>query len=148
VLAANWEGKIKTFDSTERLLLELDETVKYIDSYGIKTYIVGDVPQFDFDPQRCKFQRPLTQNTKCDAPIDLYFKSQRVYVPTFEEVLRQNTQTSYVDPTHWMCNQKDCSMVHDGMLMYRDGNHLNIQGSKYVAGEILKQYPDLDFRIK
>jgi hypothetical protein len=32
------------------------------------------------------------------------------------------------------CNARSCSMVHGGKLLYRDDNHLNIAGSRFVAG--------------
>ncbi len=148
LIAANWAGKIKSGDASQKLEAELDKTVKVMHSHGMRTYIMGDVPQFDFDPQRCKFQRPMTQKTKCDAPIEGYLVSQRSYVPALQNVIRTNANVRYVDPASWMCTQTDCSMVHGGRLMYRDGNHLNIQGSQYVAGEILKQHPALRMSTK
>jgi peptidoglycan/LPS O-acetylase OafA/YrhL len=143
LFAANWAGKVKSDAAAKNLAVELDQTVKMLQSHNMKIYIMGDVPQFDFDPQRCKFQRPMTQSTKCDAPLASYVLSQRSYVPALQLVTQMNSNVYYVDPTTWMCTQIDCSMVRGGTLMYRDGNHLNIPGSQYVGREILKQHPSL-----
>ncbi len=70
LFAANWAGKVKSDAAAKSMAIELDQTVKLLQSHGMKIYIMGDVPQFDFDSQRCKFQRPMTQNTKCDVPIE------------------------------------------------------------------------------
>ncbi len=143
LFAANWAGKVKSDAAAKSLVIELDKTVKTLLSYGMRIYVMGDVPQFDFDPQRCKFQRSMSQSTKCDAPLESYISSQRSYMPALQQVMQMNASAQYVDPATWMCTQTNCSMVQGNTLMYRDGNHLNIPGSRYVAREILKQHPGL-----
>jgi hypothetical protein len=34
-------------------------------------------------------------------------------------------------------------MKKNGELLYRDSNHLNINGSKYLANRVIKEYPEL-----
>ena len=31
------------------------------------------------------------------------------------------------------CNEKNCTMEKDGKLLYRDDQHLNIEGSRYIG---------------
>jgi len=35
-------------------------------------------------------------------------------------------------------------MVQDGLLLYRDHNHLNIDGSMWMASKIVEEHPELD----
>jgi len=37
-----------------------------------------------------------------------------------------------VDPMDVLCDAKECHAMIDGVLMYRDDDHLSINGSKYV----------------
>jgi peptidoglycan/LPS O-acetylase OafA/YrhL len=143
LIAANWDGKLKSGYAIEKLEVDLDKTVKMLRSNGSELYIMGDIPQFNFDPQRCKFHRPWTQITKCSATIQQYEQSMQSYVHTLQKIARMNAGTYYIDPSSWMCSATECSMALNGQLMYRDGNHLNITGSQYIASQILKQYPSL-----
>ena len=34
-------------------------------------------------------------------------------------------------------------MTREGKLLYRDNNHLSQQGSRYVANQLIDDYPDL-----
>jgi hypothetical protein len=38
-----------------------------------------------------------------------------------------------IKTAHAFCNARSCSMVRDGKLLYRDDNHLNIAGSRFVG---------------
>ena len=42
-----------------------------------------------------------------------------------------------------LCNDKECTMVKNGVLMYRDSNHLNIPGSQYVGSQIVDHFSEL-----
>jgi hypothetical protein len=36
----------------------------------------------------------------------------------------------------YFCNTNDCSMVSGGKLLFRDPNHLTIEGSRYLAKKL------------
>ena len=111
---------------------------------GLRAFAVtNDVPQFEFDPQRCKFQRPLTQSTKCDVPIKTYQDQLRKYSDALLEVRQLNPDVAWIDLSTLMCDESTCSMARNGQVLYRDTNHLNIPGSQYVGAKIVAQHPSL-----
>jgi peptidoglycan/LPS O-acetylase OafA/YrhL len=122
---------------------ELDQTVKALQAAGKKVYVVDDIPRFEFDPQRCKFQRPLTRNTKCDEPVSLYQKQRAVYFSALQEVQALNPNMELVRAEDLMCTAHVCSMVRGSTVLYRDNNHLNIPGSQYVGEQFVQRVPTL-----
>ena len=143
LIAANWEGKLKVQGATAKLVTDLDTTVKSLQAAGKQVYVMPDLPQFDFDPQRCKFQRPLTQSTRCDEPLARYMAQQQTYMPALHAVVRMNPSAQLIDVSVWMCGPDTCSMAREGQVLYRDNNHLNIPGSQYVGAQIVAQHPNL-----
>jgi hypothetical protein len=45
----------------------------------------------------------------------------------------------------YFCGEGVCNMAKDGKLFYRDNNHLNINGSKFVGKEMVKNNPQLAY---
>jgi hypothetical protein len=41
------------------------------------------------------------------------------------------------------CSGAVCSMAADGKLLYRDDNHLNINGSRFLGAKIVAAAPEL-----
>jgi hypothetical protein len=106
-------------------------------------YVIGDVPQFEFSPQRCKLHRPLTENLRCEESVDIYQQSRWTYEPALQGATSKNPNSYYVDVGPWLCTNTECSMAKDGFLLYRDNNHLNINGSRYVGLKIIERYKGL-----
>ncbi len=143
MIAANWEGKLKSNKFSIDLERELDITLQSLRSKNIKAYVIGDVPQFDFSPQRCKLHRPLTENLRCEESVDKYQQSRWTYESALLSATSKNPNSYYVDVGPWLCTTTECSMAKDGLLLYRDNNHLNINGSRYVGLKIIERYREL-----
>lgn len=143
LIAANWEGKLKEQGVAAQLVTDLDQTVKALLVAGKEVYVMPDLPQFDFDPQRCKFQRPLTQSTQCDEFMQNYTAKLQIYLPALQEVQRMNPDMQLMDVSHLMCVDGRCSMARNGQVLYRDNNHLNIPGSQFVGTQIVAKHPRL-----
>jgi hypothetical protein len=72
-----------------------------------------------------------------------YFdKKYQTYAPTLK-LLQENKEVSVINTVPLFCNEKNCTMEKDGKLLYRDDQHLNIEGSRYIgkfiAAEIKKK---------
>lgn len=141
VLAAQWRGHVDATPQTQGLAAELGQLTEALEQAGKKVYLIDDIPQFSFDPQRCKFQRPLTQSTRCDAPIAEYQAQRHAYLGELMTVVARHPGVEWVDLSPLMCNDLVCAMVRDGQVLYRDNNHLNIPGSQYVGQHIVAQHP-------
>ena len=42
-----------------------------------------------------------------------------------------------VDPARWFCDERHCRYMHRGQLLYRDGHHLNMEGARLAARDLL-----------
>jgi peptidoglycan/LPS O-acetylase OafA/YrhL len=143
VMTAMWASRLNEIDKGSTLAAELSETIQALQAAGKKVYLSDDIPKFNFDPQRCKFKRPLTHSTKCDEPKE-NLASQRVkYIEDLQEVLRLNPDVEWMEISSLMCTDGSCSMAREGQLLYRDNNHLNIPGSQYVGAQIAVKHPGL-----
>jgi peptidoglycan/LPS O-acetylase OafA/YrhL len=143
VVSAMWANRMNEVPTGTTLASELSLAVQALQASGKEVFVGDDLPQFEFDPQRCKFQRPLTQSTKCDAPLAAYQDQRRKYIADLTEVYRVNPKVERIELSSWMCNDTTCSMARNGQVLYRDNNHLNIPGSQYVGAQIVAQHPSL-----
>lgn len=142
VISAMWASRMGEVPQGKTLATELSLVVQALQASGKKVYLTDDLPKFDFDPQRCKLQRPLMQSTKCDAPVSAYHVQRKQFMGELNEVLVRHPEVGWIDLSSFMCSEATCSMAPRGQLLYRDNNHLNILGSQYVGAQIVRQHPE------
>jgi len=143
VITAMWASHMHEIPQNQTLASELDRTVKTFQAAGKKVYLSDDLPQFAFDPQRCKFLRPFTQATKCDEPRENLDNQRAKYLADLQEVVRLNPGVEWIEISSLLCSGATCSMARDGQLFYRDNNHLNIPGSQFIGAQIVANHPGL-----
>jgi peptidoglycan/LPS O-acetylase OafA/YrhL len=130
VLSNKWEDyQFRSIDllSTVQILLEAKKRV----------FIFDDVPTFKSDPSLCKY--------KFNCQIDLNsFKTEhdsysaKIYMRQFE-----NIGVPTIPVYKALCDDLYCSMRSDNSVLYRDWNHLNLEGSDVVAKWITSNYPSI-----
>lgn len=140
IIAANWDGKLKKIANLSNFVDDLSKTIGVLRVGGKSIYIMADVPQFDFDPQRCKYKRAFAENTRCTAPLDLHVKTQERYIRAIYGVQHIYPDVNFINPAVWMCSPAGCDMRNNGALLYRDTNHLNINGSRYIASKFAHEF--------
>lgn len=143
VITAMWASRMNEVVEGSTLASELSRTIHALQATGKKVYLSDDIPKFGFDPQRCKFQRPLTQSTKCDEPKQNLDNQLAKYVADLQEVVRLNPGVEWIEISSLMCSGEICSMAKDGKIFYRDSNHLNIPGSQFFGAQIVAKHPSL-----
>lgn len=143
VISAMWASRMHEIAPNETLASELARTVKSIQATGKKVYLSDDLPQFSFDPQRCKFLRPLTKTTRCEEPKENLDRQTAKYIADLQEVVRLNPSVEWVEISSLMCAGATCSMANDGQLLYRDNNHLNIPGSQFIGAQVVAKHAGL-----
>lgn len=143
IITSMWASRWKERQSSEQIEKELDETIRALIASGKNVYLVSDTPQFPFDPQRCKFRRPLTASNMCDMPADSYRNQQQTYMHTLTAIKDALPQVGWIDLGQMFCDKNACHMALQGEVLFRDNNHLNVLGSRYVASRVLTQAPAL-----
>ena len=105
------------------------------------------VPALDFSPRSCVSVRPVDRwrparaAASCRNPRAIVESSQaasRELVARAAQALA-SPNLHVVDPMDALCDADACHAVIDGHLMYRDDNHLSIEGSRYVWSRIEPQ---------
>jgi len=110
----------------------MENTVSVLKENGKRVLIIDDVPFFSFDPHSCKYNRPLNKRS-CEAVEDNYYYWKNKWVPQLEKIADKFADVGFINLSRKFCSEPVCSMAPDGVVYYRDRNHLNIEGSFYVG---------------
>ena len=121
------DGLVRTLD----LLQKADKQV----------IIVLDNPYLPFEPSRCA-RRPVLSDIggQCRFPRKLWTDraSRRFYEGLIREVAPKYSNVHIVDLADQLCDKNMCTAVKGNKVLYRDFDHLNMDGSKLVAPVLLK----------
>lgn len=136
VLTANWAPKLKGYDKTT-FVVNLEKTIDALLAANKQVYLLSDIPQFGFDSQRCKYQRPFSGDVKCDMSRDVVQRQWKEYAAAWDAIQEKYPSVRVLDLSAAFCTLEVCSMVREKQLLYRDNNHLNILGSQYLGLNIV-----------
>ena len=118
------------------------ETVNMLIASKKNVYLADVVPVFPFDPGQCQWTMwPFSK--KCDVDKEFIDSTQGFFLRSLKNVLKSAPKLRLIRLKEHLCDEQTCSMVHNGLLMYRDHNHLSIYGSKYIGAQIVAEYPEL-----
>lgn len=143
VITSMWASRWQERRSSAQMEKELGDTIRALQGSGKQVYLASDTPQFPFDPQRCKFRRPLTASNLCEMPAADYGRQRNTYMPTLTAVRDAMPPIGWIDLSGVLCHEKSCSMALDDQVLFRDNNHLNVLGSRHAAKLLLAQAPEL-----
>jgi peptidoglycan/LPS O-acetylase OafA/YrhL len=146
ILTMHWPGRLGQSvpkDSTvEREILRTAHL--FIDS-GKDVYITDDVPVFRLPPDKCLGKRWLSTNeTSCTIAKKDSDAQLRSYSHIIKNILNNDRRIKYIELNKYLCNESECSRINGADLLYRDQNHLNINGSKLIGKYIVINNPILN----
>ena len=115
-------------------------TFKKLINAGKKVIVVLDNPRLPFDISSC-VDRPLkvfSQNNECKFEKKTFDNDAAAnwYKKILLEVLKDYPSVVVIDLKNIFCDNNFCYGKKDGKILYRDTNHLSINGSLLVAKEI------------
>lgn len=139
IIAAFWQGR---FAGDGKLAAGLDVTVAALTAAGKRVYIIDNVPNFPFDVEICKFTRPLLGKTVCGFDTRVT-QAPQPYAPVFAKLAHDYPGLTILRPAQYLCGPDECRMAMDGTLFYRDANHLNINGSRFVGRRLADDHPEM-----
>lgn len=120
---------------------ELLRTLEALNKSRMNIFITDDVPVFPFDPFGCKYRKALFLPSKCSMKARVFQQHYASYYPSLLATASKVPGVQLVKSARYFCGKKECRMAQDRQLLYRDNNHLNINGSRFVAAQLLKDYP-------
>jgi len=118
---------------------DLAPLVRSLTSHGKKVIVLDDVPNFPFDAFTCKYGiSTFIDHFNCEMGSKKFFSQRNRYVPALVNSVNRDSQAELFHTSNLFCTAKTCSMVKNGVLNYLDLNHLNVNGSKYITGEVAR----------
>jgi peptidoglycan/LPS O-acetylase OafA/YrhL len=115
----------------------LRRAVEALSAAGKRVVITTDTPAFTLPPEQCAVPHADTDPPPaCTAMAD----SSQSFKRALADVVGGIPNVEVFDVWSSLCERRrKCSMLHDGALMYRDTNHLNLLGSRLVGGTIARE---------
>jgi peptidoglycan/LPS O-acetylase OafA/YrhL len=141
VLSSYWKSAMSSAKASgDSDYLSLSDSIAksisdLIDS-GKHVIVTNDLPDFDFDPEACKYAR-LVGNGKCNQSFGTPNVSESIPFNAIPEIktLKHNN-FSIFDSYSLLCDIENCSMIRGKKILFRDRNHLNLNGARYIGKEL------------
>jgi hypothetical protein len=124
-----------------RLRVLLDgyaSTIRRIEGAGKQVVLALDVPELDFDPAYCvtRLWTATWLGRQCIMDRRSVDDRQRDYRNLIQRLQAEDPRLIVFDPLPLLCDGQWCYAKRNGLLLYRGGNHLSVEGSRLVAGSL------------
>jgi hypothetical protein len=121
---------------------DLVKTLEAFASSGKAVFVMDDVPWFPFDAVACKYRTPiLPRPQQCSIGRELFDETYARYYPDLRGAVGRVPRVQLLNTAHDFCDDHLCSMTKGNALLYRDSNHLNNDGSRFLASRMLSDFP-------
>jgi peptidoglycan/LPS O-acetylase OafA/YrhL len=112
----------------------LKERIDFLESQGVQVFVFYPHLVVDFDMREC-FSRPLFPATRsCTLPLSLRKDLNAHFKALVDSIHASNPKVLFFDQNDLFCNERDCSLIRDGLPLYRDEyHHISEFGSIRVA---------------
>ena len=141
IVTMNWMGRNGLIPGST-LQAELIKVIDPLSASGKIVYLTDDIPTFPFSPEKCKGKRWMaTQNTSCEITIEESIRQRSTYIEALNSVIKSRPNVRVLQVGKYLCGDKVCSMVKGGEILYRDNNHLNLNGSLYIGRKLIEDNP-------
>ncbi|QDQ40014.1 acyltransferase [Legionella geestiana] len=109
----------------------LSETIDALKKAGKKVVLFQDTPEIPFMPERC-IHRPLAPQKTCSISREEVTARQKTYAAILE-TLKTQKDVLLFSPLDVVCNDRNCPLMMEQHLLYRDSHHLSLKGSALIA---------------
>jgi peptidoglycan/LPS O-acetylase OafA/YrhL len=136
IISAMWSDKISRY--TPHPEQQIKTTVEALSAKGKKVYILDDIPAYSFGAEKCMYGRRFSSGSgQCQMGSVEYEDQKSGYLKALQGAVKNTDSVSLISISQFFCVADKCSMLVDGKLMYRDSNHLNIEGSKVIIAKLM-----------
>ncbi|MGH9425744.1 MAG: SGNH hydrolase domain-containing protein, partial [Terriglobia bacterium] len=125
----------KNLAQANLVVTALDRTIRKIESLGKRVILAPEIPHVDDLKTYCRL-RDRPQPEHCSITRELALEQRSLENTLIRTILSAHPNVGVVDPMDVLCNDRECYIIKDGKLLYRDGSHLSYFGSELVAKEI------------
>jgi len=122
----------------------LQTTLEKIIKSGKRAILVVDAPDFSYDPKTCvSYSRPyssiFSDVNSCMKPLSVVIDEDAGYAETTYEVANK-LDVKVINLRDSLCKEGVCRATKDGLLLYRDNDHLNPLGASQAVKELWPQF--------
>ena len=122
-----------------------DDLVKMLGTFissSKSVFVTDDVPMFDFDVMACKYRiAPLVPfSSKCSEDRKRFAAEYARYYPELKAAVDKVPGVQLLNTARYFCDDEVCRMTSGQSLLYRDQNHLNLTGSRFVVDHMMEDY--------
>lgn len=139
IIAGRWEyaiynNKINKGSSDTKYLNELNNFIKNLSKKGKNIIIISQVPKYDINVNKNELLNKLFRY-KIKYQVDKNYLNANKQV---KNIIKKYKNVYFLDLDDFYCSKGICSPYDEnGILMYRDENHLNIHGAEVLADRFL-----------
>jgi hypothetical protein len=128
---------------------ELDTTLEAFTSTGKAVFVTDDVPRFSFDAVFCKYRKtPILPLSQCSEDRQLFDAAYVAYHPALRAAVANVPGVQLLNTAEYFCDNHLCSMNNGEALLYRDTDHLNNVGSRFLANRMIADFPGFRAAVK
>jgi hypothetical protein len=123
--------KLDQPDITDRdaiFRLGLEELISALTGAGRNVILVLDNPELDFDPKACLPER----GGRCAMDRTIVDSRQARYRRVVSSIVAKGARIAVVDLMSYFCSIDACRVSAEGFVLYRDHQHLGVNGSTYL----------------
>ncbi len=151
ILAGYWDVRQYEVPDGSSLEVELAKTIRFLVQSGKNVYLIDDRPNFPFDPTICKYKsRNFIWNGQSEPVCSInasFFRKQHVkYRSALVTVAASFPNVRLLQTDDFFCDEQVCYGAQNGVLFFRDVNHLTVEGSQYIGQRLMARYKDLAFK--
>ena len=127
-----------TPSNAEMMFRGLDRSITTLENARKRIVLFVDVPSLPFQPADC-VDRPFIKRTleRCSVSRAAMLEQQATLRTVVQRLAQAHPALRTFDPLVSLCDGDTCAIKRGDMLVYRDGDHLSLRGSAFVAGHFL-----------
>lgn len=132
-------------DFREVFKKSMKRTIQQLVQKNKEVIFVLDVPELGFNPDSCvDTPRPIKFISKhiispCAVSKAKFYERNREYRALVYSVLKEFPTVKIFDAAAQLCDDQWCWAMKGGTMLYRDDDHLSIEGSDLIARQLIKE---------
>jgi peptidoglycan/LPS O-acetylase OafA/YrhL len=129
--------------------LALMKTVSELIKTGKQIIFLDTMPRLPFDIRECIYARPFGKSSMaskrniidaCGIARARHDENVAPFRSALRDVENQFPQMLVFEPDKYVCSDIFCDARADGKIIYRDGGHLSLSGSKWLVGRFEREF--------
>lgn len=135
----------KDYNNAELFFDKLDKTLAYFNDQKYDFYFIMENPELGFEPKNDCISRPYglgIKNPDCSISYKDYVDRAGAFRARVMDIAGKYSKVNLLDPEGLFCDGTSCYAMKDGLLLYRDDDHLSINGAKLQAEYFIDKIMD------